>query len=84
MKTLDQFTKAELMEELMKRDRIEKEAGVPKPVENMDFSGVINICKGHISDIKNHEEDDDSKHYIYEAAMEAVFGSSVFDWINKQ
>jgi hypothetical protein len=56
----------------------------PTPLEIIDFSAVIEMCKDHIANIENDEHDDDTDHYIYETAMEAVFGPKVWEWINKR
>ena len=39
--------------------------------------GAFLISPGNVSD-------DDSSHYIYEAAVEAVYGKSIWQWVNGQ
>lgn len=55
----------------------EKEKSV-EPLKNPDFSGLIAICKSHIKELGTDEENDDDEHYIYEAALEAIYGNNVW------
>ncbi len=57
----------------------------PEQLKNPDFSGLILVCESHLQQIDEEErEDNDSEHYIYEAAMEAIYGSDVWKFINKK
>jgi len=59
----------------------------PKPLkkENMKFDEVIKLAKENINEIaKGEDQDSDTKHYIYEEVMEAVFGENVWEWINSK
>lgn len=69
-----------------KRLQDERElATMPKPVENPDWTEVKKMCQEVISQLaKDGWYDEDLKHYIYESAMEAVFGKDVFTWMNKR
>ena len=61
-----------------------KRSEVPKPLENPDFTSLIEIAKNHIEEISNDGfSDEDSDHWFYEAVMEAVYGNKVWEWINK-
>ena len=58
---------------------------VPKSHTKFDWQPLIEICQNYVKDIE--EKDyvrDDWDHYIYETAMTAVFGDSVWDWINNK
>ena len=54
---------------------------IPKLVENPDLSELIEVCQMHLMDIAKggHGEDE---YYIYEAAMEALYGNKIFCYIN--
>lgn len=58
---------------------------VPVPIENPDFSDLIDTCKSVMSGIeKNGYMEDDDRQYVYESAMGAVFGKDVWVYINKK
>ncbi len=57
---------------------------VPKPLENPDWSGVIRSCQDRLKEyVEGTNEDSDLPHYVYEAAMAAVFGPDVWKWVCK-
>ena len=84
MSDLSGFTDEEIELEMAKRKRAAEEQSIPVPKPNPDFKELINACRSHISDIARTEHDDDTEHYIYEAAIEAVYGDEVWKWINKR
>lgn len=57
----------------------------PEPVVNPDFAELYKLCKDHIDflDSDEYHEDNDDKTFIYEAALEAVFGKDVWKWVNQ-
>lgn len=57
----------------------------PQPLQNPDFSELITLCQYHLNSIEKNGPNDDSdkEHYIYETALEAVFGQDVWQWINR-
>ena len=69
----------------LEQKRREQELATPKPVENPDWSGVQEMCQEVIDSLaKDGWYDDDMDHYIFEGAMQAVFGEDVFTWMNKR
>jgi len=58
----------------------------PTALPNPDFTELIKLCQSHIDDMEgdDYNSDNDDKEYIYEAAIEAVFGKNVWPWINAQ
>lgn len=84
MAILSNLTDEQLLEELEIRKKQKAELERPKPVQNPDFSALIKTCEGMIEECARGERDDDTSHYIYEAAMTAVYGNKVFDWMNKR
>ena len=57
----------------------------PQQLENQDFSKVAKLCREYIEELDREDYvDDDLETYIFEAAIEAVFGKDVWIWINKR
>lgn len=71
----------ELQEELKKREQVNTR---PKELPNKDFSQVINTVREYVEDMIEQEWDnDDWRQYIFEAAVEAVYGQEFWGWKNK-
>jgi hypothetical protein len=83
---ISKFTKEDLEKELKRR---EEQKNKPFPLTDLetcwelDFSQVKKACEVHIQEIADGKVDTDAEHWIYEAAMEAVYGKDVWDWVNK-
>ena len=79
---LTRLSTEELEAELARRKELEE--GVPSPLKLADFSKlqqqVIAAVQGLV---KNGRPPKDFEHYIYEAAMEAVYGKDFWAWWNK-
>lgn len=81
------FSNDELKAELQRRENAERLAAIPKPIENPDFSNLVNQCNQYITDLSERifpGEDGDFKEYIFEEAMKAVYGKNVFAWVNEK
>ena len=72
--------------ELIRRKQQSKlEAKLPKPLEVPDYTGLYNmVVDGVLDCVTTEHEDEDFQHYIYEAAMEAVYGEGFWTWRNQQ
>lgn len=61
---------------------------IDKPIQLKEINLEIlrKTCQDYIDFIYSNEyhEDNDYTHYIYEAAMQSIFGENVFDIINKR
>ena len=80
---LKRFTAEELKAELALR-AVEEEVKKPQKLENMDFSSLIKTVEGYIDRVDaNKFEDDDDSHYIFEAAVEAIYGHDIWEWIKQ-
>ncbi len=57
----------------------------PKRLEGkVDLSKVYELCEENLDHIEARREDDtDLDHYLYEAVLEALYGQSVFAWMNE-
>ena len=83
MDELKCFDTEQLEAELKRHKEEEKGRNKPQPVANPDWSTVQRYCQEQVDTIfQGKYVDSDSDHYIYEAAMEAVFGRNVWSWIN--
>ena len=82
---LESFDDEQLEAELMRRKRERERAEMPTPIINPDWSHVIMLCAGYIAELaKANHEPKDSREYIFEAAIEAIYGEKVWQWINKK
>ena len=55
--------------------------------EEIDLTELKDVCKDYIYFVDNDEEyheDNHYDHYIFETAMETVFGKKVWDFINNR
>lgn len=66
-------------------DKIEQEEKkIPEMVKSPDLSNLKLVIREHLETISNGIEDDDGEHYIYEVALETIYGKGIWDWINKE
>jgi len=62
---------------------IKVEANKPKPLKPFIMDELVRLCSQYIDDILSGDLDSDLEHYIFEEAMEVVFGRDVWKWINE-
>jgi len=80
MNILEKFTKDDLLAELKRRE--DTEVPQPEPLENPNYSSLLATCESYMAELGRHEsEDSELPHYIYEAAMTAIYGLGVWKWI---
>lgn len=84
MADITQASEAELLAELERRKKAAQ--GIPpEPKENPDFSRLTRLILENVTEMVSAEyEEGDMAQYIYEAALEAVYGKEYWDWRNKQ
>lgn len=81
MESISQFSLEELQDEIKRRD--ENKSNKPEPLKEKDFSALIQTCTEYIEEIATKEyADEDFTEWIYEAALEAVYGEKIWDWKN--
>jgi len=58
----------------------------PNLVSAPDLKDLRDVCIEYIDfiDGDDYHEDNDYAHYIFEAALETVYGKNVWNWINKR
>ena len=55
----------------------------PGLVKEPDFKYLVETCETYLDNlVKNGYADEDDREYIYEAAMTALYGGKVFEFIN--
>jgi hypothetical protein len=77
---LDQFSDEQLEKELERQEKTKYPK--PLPIPEPDFRSVKVLCAGYLNDLeKQGWVDDDAKYYIFEAAIEAVYGKAIWDFV---
>lgn len=79
MSELSKFSSEDLLKELQNRKHIK-----PTPLVNPDFSKLKVICQRQLDELETGDDDGETEHYVYEEAMEAVFGENIWDYINEK
>ena len=82
MTTIADATIEQLEAEIRKRTSV---SSVPEPLRSPDFSELHKMVVEGVNESHAEQyEDEDFKHYVYEAAMIAVYGKNFFTWRNSQ
>jgi hypothetical protein len=80
--SLDDYSDEDLQQEL--NDRKQRKNNAPQPLENPDYSNVFASAVEYMTDVsESGREPKDYDHYMFETAMEAVYGKGVWDYINE-
>jgi len=58
--------------------RKETSSARPTPLPTPDWAPLVNLIT------EGEHQDDDFAHYVYEAAMTAVYGEAYWEWRRKQ
>ena len=82
-KNISDFSENELKEELERREKEKKISQTPKPVANVDWSHLHNLLIEEVENRADGNHTKDFEHWVFETALEAVFGKSIWDWWNK-
>jgi len=77
---LNDISTEELEEEVEKRKR----DAIPKPLSVIGLTALTRICNEYINGLAGGYQIKDGEHYIFETAIEAVYGKDVWDWVNSQ
>lgn len=81
---LKDYSYMELEEELERRDKEDLIKSIPVALENKNSYALQKICEKYVNDLAvDRYVDNDLEHYIFETAMEFIFGRSIWDWINE-
>jgi hypothetical protein len=85
MKDIKEMTSDELYLLAVEAKRREDKRLVPlvKPLEEMNFEGIIKLAGTIMNQIVNGNEDDDTPQWCYEEVMETVYGEGIWETINQ-
>jgi hypothetical protein len=81
--SLKYATDAELLAEIERRRKAKPQ--VPVPLPSPDFAPVIQMILENTAELLasgGRSEREDFSHYVYEAAIEAVYGKAYWPWVN--
>lgn len=84
--SLSNYTAKELLAELERRGRVYETK--PKPLVAPDWGSLHELVVKYIVDLElslegKHETSLEKwDHYIFEAAVEAVYGKAIWEWVN--
>lgn len=74
----------QLEKELEEAKKQEIPQPLPSPLPSPYFNPLIKMCESHIASIaEKGYADEDDKHYIFECALESIYGKNVWSWYNK-
>lgn len=84
---IDEFEEIVKSKPEFRKRFIDVEIGAPDPipVDERDWNEIEQIAESIVKEIQNgtYHEDNDYDHYMYDAAMTAVYGDKFWDWFNK-
>lgn len=78
--SLKNYTKEQLEDELKRRE----ELVIPIQLESPDLTDLKRVTAEYIEELSKNPAGDmtNSEHFVFEEAMEAIYGKNIFDWIN--
>lgn len=82
VKSITELSDDELEAEMKRRREAMEAAKRPKPMPSPDFSNVVSQCAEYIKQLSTlGYSDEDLKDYVFEAAVEAIYGQNIWDWV---
>lgn len=79
---LEQFSDGELEAEVMRREKIRN--APPKALLLIDWSRVESAAVEYVKLVEENKRVDQSENFIFESVLVAVFGTDVWEWVNKR
>ena len=77
---LSDVSDSDLEKELARR---KAHQDAPKLLDKPDFTALRECVTEGVNEFaETGDEDDDFEHYVYEAAMEALYGKDIWKWYN--
>ena len=77
------FSDEALQAELDRRKAERDEKAKPQPRVDPDWSAVREMAISYVeSALRGEREDEDTKHYIYDVVLTAVYGADIFNTLN--
>lgn len=69
------------VERRAKKEELVGRTTIPTTVPNMDFSDLVaTVTEGVGKMVAEQHEDENFKHYVYEAAINAIYGDRFWAW----
>ena len=92
---LSSLTEVELQNRICKLHQELDKRKAPQPIMRMEslvaygvssvFVKVYDMCVKHVKALNGECSDTkDLEHYMYESSMEAVYGSSIWEWVRNK
>jgi hypothetical protein len=82
---LRKVSKEQLLAEIQRREAEEQRSALPRPLSNPNFDSLVKtVIHGVEETVESGYQDEDFKHYVYEAAVQAVYGDSFWNWKRKK
>lgn len=79
---LKDFSEEELKGELERREKVRNQR--PRP-QGSDFSPLVEWMESGMDHVEQHNcEPKDFEHYVFETAMNCVYGKDVWEWLNRK
>jgi hypothetical protein len=79
---LEDFSDEDLKSELKRRELLKSKIPERLSKEKINLTKTIKCCDDYINSIHNNHPDPDIE-YIFEAALEAIYGEKIWAWINE-
>jgi hypothetical protein len=84
MSSLKNVSDDELQAEIVRRAQDKAKQAVPKPLENIDWVPLTNYLHHGVQSVADGDgTPKDFEHWIFETAMETVYGPDIWKWWNK-
>jgi hypothetical protein len=71
----------ELKAELERRQR--EAYRPPEPLLRPNMDGIVRLAKELVQQHAEKRDDDDMDHWCFEAVMQAVYGTGIWEWWNR-
>ena len=79
---IEKYSKEELLERIKELEELERVP--PKQLDRMEEDKIRRCCVEYIEGLSKKEyQSENHKQYIFESALEAVYGKDVWEWVNK-
>lgn len=80
VRELKTFSIRELQMELNRRSQ--PQPSIPQPIVHPDWTKLIEMCQQYID--AEPDFDNDWPQYIFETAIEAIYGKTIWRWISER
>lgn len=88
-KKLEEFSISELEDIIVQRKLHEQKpvpVQLPRAVQDEAWGNLVRVCRAYIdqlADPKGKRDPEDQEHYIFEKALELVYGGRIWGWVKE-